>query len=83
MITVQCAEPEKLVGLVAQWDHDQATAGIMGYMGMRVLADRQHAGRSMIMADFGVVVPQGNPNCTAAGSLASTGVRSDDPRRVR
>ena len=33
MITVQCSEPEKLIELIAQWDHNQASADIMGYMG--------------------------------------------------
>ena len=56
-ITVQCSEPAKLIELIAQWDLAQATTDIMGYMGTRVLADRQNPGRYMIIADFGVVDP--------------------------
>jgi hypothetical protein len=56
-ITLHCAEPAKLIELIAQWDIDQATTEIMGYMGTRVLADRDHPGRYMVIADFGVVDP--------------------------
>jgi hypothetical protein len=72
-ISVQCAEPEKLVQLIAQWDRDQATADIMGYMGVRVLADREHAGRYLIIADFGVV----DPNVSAAEEAARNNERPE------
>jgi len=57
MITVRTKEPEKLVELLVQWDLDQATADIMGFMGTRVLADRDHPDQYVIIADFGVVDP--------------------------
>ncbi len=57
MITVRSKEPEKLVELMVQWDLDQATADIMGFMGTRVLADRDHPDQYVIIADFGVVDP--------------------------
>ncbi len=72
-ITVQCAEPAKLIELIAQWDRDQATADIMGYMGTRVLADRAHLGRYMIIADFGVV----DPNVSAADEAARNNERPE------
>ena len=56
-ITLQCPEPAKLIELIAQWDLDQATTDITGYMGTRVLADREHLGRYMVIADFGVIDP--------------------------
>jgi len=43
-IAVRCAEPERLIGLLAQWDRDQASTDVMGYMGTRVLADRDRPG---------------------------------------
>jgi hypothetical protein len=57
MITVRTKEPEKLVELLVQWDLDQATTDIMGFMGTRVLADRDHPDQYVIIADFGVVDP--------------------------
>ncbi len=72
-ITVQCAEPAKLIELIAQWDRDQATADIMGYMGTRVLADREHHGRYLIIADFGVV----DPNVSAAEEAARNNERPE------
>jgi len=56
-ITVHCNDPAALVELFEQWDLDQATTDIMGYMGIRVLADREHLGRYVIIADFGVIDP--------------------------
>ena len=73
MIDVQCADPDKLIELVTQWDRDQATADIMGYMGMRVLADREHPGRYTIMADFGVV----DPDVSAADEAARNNDRPE------
>lgn len=72
-ISVQCAEPEKLIELIAQWDRNQATADIMGYMGTRVLADREHLGRYLIIADFGVV----DPNVSAAEEAARNNERPE------
>ena len=57
MITLRCDDPERLLELLGEWDHNQAASDIMGYMGQRVLADRQEVGRYVIIADFGVVDP--------------------------
>jgi hypothetical protein len=57
MISVQCDDPTPIVELLKQWDIDQASTDIMGYMGIRVLADRENAGHYLIIADFGVVDP--------------------------
>jgi len=72
-ITVQCLEPEKLVELIARWDRAQATADIKGYMGTRVLADRDHIGRYVIIADFGVV----DPDVSAAEEAARNNERPE------
>jgi hypothetical protein len=56
-ITVRCDDPAVLVEMLAQWDRDQATTDIMGYMGTRLLADRENPGRYVIVADFGVIDP--------------------------
>jgi hypothetical protein len=56
-ITVRCDDPGKLVDMLRQWDLDQATADIMGYMGSRLLADRENPGHYMFIADFGVIDP--------------------------
>jgi hypothetical protein len=56
-IAVRCADPAPIVALLEQWDVDQASADIMGYMGTRLLADRDEPGRYLIIADFGVVDP--------------------------
>jgi hypothetical protein len=57
VISVRCSEPDKLIQVLEQWDRDQAQADIMGYMGLRLLADRDRPGEYLIMADFGVVDP--------------------------
>jgi hypothetical protein len=56
-ISVRCDDPTPIIELLAQWDVDQASSDIMGYMGIRVLADRQNPGEYLIIADFGVVDP--------------------------
>ena len=56
-ITVRCADPAPIIEMLAEWDQDQATSDIMGYMSTRLLADREQPGRYVIIADFGVVDP--------------------------
>jgi hypothetical protein len=72
-ITVHCANPEKIVELLADWDINQATSDIMGYMGTRLLADRERLGRYVIIADFGVV----DPNVSAADEAARNNTRPE------
>jgi hypothetical protein len=61
-IRVRSDDPEALIAHLAQWDRDQATTDIMGYMGTRLLGDREHPGEYVIEADFGVI----DPNVSAA-----------------
>ena len=56
-IAVHCADPETIIQMLAEWDLHQATTDIMGYMGTRLLADRENAGHYVIIADFGVIDP--------------------------
>jgi len=57
-ISFRVDDPTPIIGLLEQWDLDQASCDIMGYMGIRLLADRENPGHYMIIADFGVVDPE-------------------------
>lgn len=54
-IAVRTKDPEALLEHVRQWDRDQAASDIMGYMGARVLADRDDPELFVIEADFAMV----------------------------
>ena len=56
-ISVRSDNPEALVDMLVAWDREQATTDVMGYMGSHVLADREHPGMYLIVAEFGVVDP--------------------------
>jgi hypothetical protein len=56
-ITVHCSDPAPLLELCEGWDRQQATTDIMGYMGVRLLADRETPGRYVLLAEFGIVDP--------------------------
>lgn len=70
-ITVRCEDPAAIVELLAEWDRDQATSDIMGYMGTRILADREQVGQYVIIADFGIV----DPDVSAADEAARNNER--------
>ena len=57
-ITFHSDQPDVLVALAKEWDALQASQDIMGYIGLRILADRENAGRYVMIADFGVVDPE-------------------------
>jgi len=73
IITVTCANPAPMLELVAEWDLNQATSDLMGYMGTRVLADREKFGRYLVIVDFGVV----DPNVPAADEAARNNARPE------
>src|SRR4051794_17170750 len=56
-IAVRCDDPVRIIELLEQWDLDQASTDIMGYMGTRLLGDREIPVQSLIVAFFGVVDP--------------------------
>jgi hypothetical protein len=72
-ITVRCADPEPIIALLAEWDINQAAGDIMGYMGIRLLADLETPGRYVIIADFGVV----DPNVSAADEAKRNNMRPE------
>jgi hypothetical protein len=57
-MTFRCTDAERLVEMATEWDVQQATSDIMGYVGMRMLADSDDPDRYMIVAEFGVVDPE-------------------------
>ena len=82
MITVQSDHVDRIIELIAEWDLNQAIGDIMGYMGTRILADRETPGRYVIIADFGVV----DPNVSAADEALRNNSRPETQewaRRVR
>jgi hypothetical protein len=48
-------DPDAVVELLAEWDRGQATTDVMGYIGTRLLADRDDPGRYLILAEFAEV----------------------------
>ena len=72
-IIVRCGDPEKIVESLREWDRNQASADIMGYMGTRLLADRENLGQFMLIADFGVI----DPEVTAAEEAARNNSRPE------
>ena len=79
VIAVECDDPAPIVALLEQWDIDQASTDIMGYMGIRVLADRETPGRYLIIADFGVV----DPDVSAADEAARNNERPETQETAR
>jgi hypothetical protein len=84
-ISVKCSDPakvEQLIELLREWDRNQAQADIMGYMGLRLLADRDSPDEYLIVADFGVV----DPDVPAADEAARNNDRpetQESARRIR
>jgi hypothetical protein len=72
-ITVRCADPTPIIEMITEWDRKQATSDIMGYMGTRVLADRENPGQYVIVADFGVI----DPDVSAADEAARNNERPE------
>jgi hypothetical protein len=54
-IRVRCGDPESLMELLAEWDVEQSKSEIMGYIGNRLLADRDQPGEYTILAEFAEV----------------------------
>ncbi len=72
-ITMRSDNPQAIIDLLAEWDANQANSDIMGYMGTRLLADREKLGQYMIVADFGVI----DPNVSAADEAARNNARPE------
>ncbi len=54
-IRVRCDDPAALLRLQIEWDEGQAKTDVMGYIGARLLADRDEPGCYLILADFAEV----------------------------
>ncbi len=54
-INIRCTDPEALAELLAEWDEGQSATDVMGYIGTRLLADRDDPGRYWILAEFAEV----------------------------
>lgn len=72
-ITVRCDDAAPIIEMLTEWDLNQATSDIMGYIGTRVLADRDNPGQFVIIADFGVV----DPDVSAADEAARNNDRPE------
>lgn len=70
-ISFRLDDPDLILEMMTRWDQLQATDDIMGYMGARVLADRDEPGRYMLVADFGVI----DPDVSAADEAARNNER--------
>lgn len=54
-IRVRSDKPDELIDLLAEWDRLQASTEIMGYIGTRLLADRENPGHYLVVAEFAQV----------------------------
>ncbi|MGZ8763105.1 MAG: hypothetical protein ACXW2Y_07250 [Acidimicrobiia bacterium] len=72
-IAVRCADPAPIIEMLTQWDLHQATSDIMGYMGTRLLADRDIPGQYVLIADFGII----DPDVSAADEAARNNERPE------
>ena len=54
-IRVRCGDPDALVELLMEWDRAQAATDVMGYIGTRLLQDRDEPGQFIILAEFAEV----------------------------
>ena len=54
-IKVKCDDPDGLLDLLVEWDTNQAASDVMGYIGTRLLADRDDPGCYLMVADFAEV----------------------------
>jgi hypothetical protein len=57
IISFQSEHLDEIVELLAEWDRNQADGEIMGYAGLRVLANRDDPGRIFVVAEFAAVEP--------------------------
>lgn len=54
-ISFRSDDPEALVALLDEWDRGQASTEVMGYIGTRLLANRDDPGHYLILAGFAEV----------------------------
>ena len=54
-ISFHTDDPGAAIELLREWDEAQASTDVMGYVGTRLLADRDEPGRYLILAEFAEV----------------------------
>ena len=54
-IKFKCKDPDALVEMIKEYDADRASVDISGFIGARLLADRDVPGQYIMMADFAEV----------------------------
>ena len=55
VIRCRCANPDALKDLLKQYDGNQASMEVMGFIGARLLCDRERPGNYLVMAEFAEV----------------------------
>jgi len=78
-IRVRCGDTDALIELLNDWDRRHATAEIIGYIGTRLLADRDDPGTFLILADFAEV----DGDLTPAEEAERNNQREETERWVR
>jgi hypothetical protein len=54
-IRFKCSDPDGLVQFMREYDVNSASADLMGFIGVRVLADRDVPGHYLVIAEFAEV----------------------------
>ena len=54
-IRFKCADADVLVKLLKQYDDNQASMDVMGFIGARMLAERDNPGNFLLLAEFAEV----------------------------
>ena len=76
MIKVKCADQAKLLELARAWDENQAQMDVMGFIGCRLLAERDNPGNMILLAEFAPV----DGTHTAAEEAALNNEREETQR---
>ena len=61
VISFRTEQLDEILEIMAEWDEHQAAGEIMGYAGLRVLADRNDPGHVFVVAEFAAVDPDVSP----------------------
>lgn len=54
-IRCKCADPDALVKLMKEYDNHQASLDVMGFIGAKLLKDRDNPGQYFVIAEFAEV----------------------------
>lgn len=79
MISLRSDDPTALAEHLAAWDRLQAGSDVMGYIGTRLLADRDDPGHYVILAEFAEV----DGDLTAAEEAELNNRREETDRWAR